>query len=155
GTPETAVKRLFDSLTPDQRTMICMPWEHPLRQKYGAKWKITEPTGEKIFNKSQQKTNRENFRGGTSENGYERFMKQMAEDYGGIGRYHIAIFGEPGRGKYEWVMTGRHLTIRCDGTFDDGTAFGGPIVYGHGTGDSQPGLPGNVFYYQTIKANEV
>ena len=29
------------------------------------------------------------------------------------------------------------------------------MVYGHGTGDSQKGLPGNVFYYQTLKANEV
>jgi hypothetical protein len=91
----------------------------------------------------------------TSGDGYERFMKQMAEDYGGIGRYHVAIFGEPGSGKFEWVMTGRHLTIRCDGMFDDGTAFGGPIVYGHGAGDGQQGLPGNVFYYQTLKANEV
>jgi hypothetical protein len=34
-------------------------------------------------------------------------------------------------------------------------AFGGPIVYGHGKGDSEKGLPGNVFYYQTKRANEV
>jgi hypothetical protein len=52
-------------------------------------------------------------------------------------------------------MTGRHVTIRCDGNFDDGRAFGGPMIYGHGTGDSMKGLPGNVFYYQTLRANEV
>src|SRR5437660_11561401 len=52
-------------------------------------------------------------------------------------------------------MTGRHMTLRCDGNFEDDTAFGGPMVYGHGTGDSKKGLPGNVFYYQTLKANEV
>src|SRR5262249_45524577 len=90
------------------------------------------------------------------EEGYERFLKQMQEDYGGFGKYHIAIFGKPAAGsKFQWVMTGRHMTLRCDGNFEDDTAFGGPMVYGHGTGDSQKGLPGNVFYYQTLKANEV
>ena len=80
----------------------------------------------------------------------------MLEDYGGFVHYHIAIFGKPGDGeKFQWVMSGRHMTIRDDGNFEDGTAFGGPMVYGHGTGDSQKGLPGNVFYYQTLKANEV
>jgi hypothetical protein len=44
---------------------------------------------------------------------------------------------------------------RDDGNSDDGTAFGGLMVYGHGAGDSQKGLPGNVFYYQTLRANEV
>jgi hypothetical protein len=80
----------------------------------------------------------------------------MKEDYGGFGHYHVAIFGKPGeKDKFQFVMTGRHVTIRDDGNFEDGTAFGGPMVYGHGTGDSQKGLPGNVFYYQTLKANEV
>src|SRR5204862_3024372 len=68
----------------------------------------------------------------------------------------IALFGKPGDASgFQWVMTGRHMTLRCDGNFEDGTAFGGPMVYGHGTGDSEKGLPGNVFYYQTLKANEV
>ena len=29
------------------------------------------------------------------------------------------------------------------------------MVYGHGTGNSRKGLPGNLFYYQTLRANEV
>jgi hypothetical protein len=152
---ETAVKRLYDSLSAEQKQTICFPWEHELRQKYGANWKITDPTVGEFFTNEQQETIREIFRGVTSGEGYERFVKQMSEDYGGFGKYHLAIFGQPGEGKFEWVMTGRHLTIRCDGNFSDGTAFGGPIVYGHGTGDSKPGLPGNVFYYQTLRANEV
>jgi hypothetical protein len=79
----------------------------------------------------------------------------MDEDYGGLGQYHVAIFGEPGSGQFEFEMTGRHLTIRADGDSVAGAAFGGPIIYGHGAGDSEKGLPGNVFYYQTQKANEV
>ena len=153
--PETDVKRLYDSLSAEQKQTICFPWQHELRTKYGANWAITKPSVAEFFSKEQQETIREIFRGVTSEEGYERFQKQMTEDYGGFGKYHVAIFGEPGTKQFEWVLTGRHMTIRCDGNFDDGTAFGGPIVYGHGTGDSKPGLPGNVFYYQTLKANEV
>jgi hypothetical protein len=155
GTPETAVKRLYDGLTEKQKAVICKPFDDPLRQKYGANWAITKPTISEFFTKDQQETIREIFRGCASEDGYHRFLKQMEEDYGGFGNYHIAIFGKPGDGKFQWVMTGRHMTIRDDGNFEDGTAFGGPMVYGHGTGDSQKGLPGNVFYYQTLKANEV
>jgi hypothetical protein len=33
----------------------------------------------------------------------------------------------------------------------ENTAFGGPIVYGHGEEDAQQ----NLFYYQTQQANEV
>src|SRR6266849_5822623 len=156
GTPETAVKRLYDGLTEAQRTVICKPFDDPLRQRYGANWAITKPTISEFFTKDQQETIREIFRGCTSGEGYERFLKQMEEDYGGFGQYHIAIFGKPGDSKpFQWVMTGRHMTIRDDGNFEDGTAFGGPMVYGHGTGDSLKGMPGNVFYYQTLKANEV
>ena len=126
-----------------------------LRTKYGANWAITKPSIAEFFSKDQQETVREIFRGVTSEDGYQRFMKQMKEDYGDFGKYHVAIFGEPGTKQFEWVLTGRHMTIRCDGNLEDGTAFGGPIVYGHGTGDGKQGLPGNVFYYQTQKANEV
>jgi hypothetical protein len=79
----------------------------------------------------------------------------MDDDSGGFGEYHVAVFGAPGSGQFEWEMTGRHLTIRADGDSVKGTAFGGPIIYGHGAGDSKKGLPGNVFYYQTQKANEV
>jgi hypothetical protein len=156
ATPETAVKRLYDSLNDKQKKVICKPFDDPLRQKYGANWAITKPTISEFFSKDQQETIREIFRGCTSEDGYQRFLKQMEEDYGGFGKYHVAIFGKPGEGeKFQWVMSGRHMTIRDDGNFEDGTAFGGPMVYGHGAGDSQKGLPGNVFYYQTLKANEV
>jgi len=91
----------------------------------------------------------------TSPEGYERFQKQMEDDAGGFGEYQVAVFGTPGSGEFEWEMTGRHLTIRADGDSVSNSAFGGPIVYGHGAGDGKKGLPGNVFYYQTLKANEV
>jgi len=152
---ETAVKRFYDSLTEAQRKVICFPFDHPLRKRINANWAITKPEIDEYFTKDQQAIIDEIFRGVTSPEGYERFLKQMDDDAGGFGKYHVAVFGTPGSGAFEWEMTGRHLTIRADGDSVANAAFGGPIVYGHGEGDSQKGLPGNVFYYQTKKANEV
>jgi len=152
--PETAVKRFYDTLSTDQKKEICFPFDHPLRTKINANWAITKPSIEE-YTAAQQAMIEEIFKGVASPEGYERFKKQMADDAGGIGDYHVAIFGTPGSGQFEWEMTGRHLTIRADGDSVSNVAFGGPIVYGHGEGDSKKGLPGNVFYYQTKKANEV
>jgi Protein of unknown function (DUF3500) len=151
---ETTVKRFHQTLTSDQKAKICLPWSDPKRTRINANWAITEPKIDD-FTKDQQKLVDEIFRGVTSPEGYDRFQKQMTDDDGGIGGYHVAIFGEPGSGQYEWVMTGRHLTIRADGDTTEGAAFGGPIIFGHGEGDSKKGLPGNVFYRHTKKANEV
>ena len=151
---ETAVKRFYDSLKDEQKKVICFPFDHKLRTKINANWAITKPTIDE-YTKEQQALVDEIFRSVTSPDGYERFQKQMEDDAGGFGEYHVAVFGTPGSGQFEWEMTGRHMTIRADGDSVDNVAFGGPIVYGHGEGDSKKGLPGNVFYYQTKKANEV
>lgn len=152
---ETAVKRLYDSLSNEQRQAICLPFDDPKRFRINANWSVTELSIGDDFTSAQQELIREIFRGVTSPDGYERFLRQMDEDAGGFEAYNIAIFGEPGSDRFEWEMTGRHLTIRADGNSVEGAAFGGPIVYGHGEGDGLKGLPGNVFYYQTQKANEV
>ena len=56
----------------------------------------------------------------------------MEDDAHGYGEQQsIAIFGQPGVDKFEFVMTGRHMTIRCDGNSAEHVAFGGPIFYGH------------------------
>jgi hypothetical protein len=75
----------------------------------------------------------------------------MFEDAGGIGEFSIAMFGTPGAGKFEWELTGRHLTLRADGDSVDNAAFGGPIIYGHGEEDPKK----NIYYSETKKANEV
>ena len=149
---ETAVKALYDSLNEKQKKEICFPFENELRHRINANWSITSPEiGGDFYTDDQRKLIDTIFRGVTSEDGYERFLRQMADDTGGFDRYHVAIFGKPGAEKFEWEMTGRHLTIRADGNSVDGMAFGGPIVYGHGEGNTGK----NLFHYQTKKANEV
>src|SRR5262249_44796321 len=65
---------------------------------------------------------------------------------------------EPGHEKFEWVLTGRHMTVRCDGSSVEGKAFGGPIFYGHaarGMFNEPADHPNNVYWYQAKRANEV
>lgn len=160
---ETMVTELYRSFTPDQKKILCFGFDDPLRKKVSANWDITKPAISELT-KVQQDIVAKIFQGLTSEDGLGRFKQQMEDDAGGLNAYHIAVFGEPGgvtkEGKptgFEFVLTGRHATMRADGNTVDGAAFGGPIVYGHDPGgfDETAEHPGNVFWYQAKRANEV
>ena len=63
------------------------------------------------------------------------------------------FFGEPKDGeKYAWVFTGHHMTLRADGDFMDGAAWGGPMYYGHSPNGY---AKNNVFNFQTQSVLEV
>lgn len=150
---ESAVGRFYESLSDEQRQTICFAFDHDLRNRISANWAITKPEiGDDFYSDAQRSLIDDIVRGVTSEDGYERLQKQMEDDMpNGKNGYHVAVFGTPGSGKFEWELTGRHLTLRADGDSVDGMAFGGPIVYGHGEPDTKK----NLFHYQTKKANEV
>jgi hypothetical protein len=156
---ETYVKQLHDSLTPAQKQIVLFPFDHEKRSYVSNNWNIVDENAGAIgtlYNRDQQELIRQILKGVTSEDGYERFQKQMKEDGGGFEKYTCAIFGRPGQDKFEWVMTGRHLTIRADGNSVENTAFGGPIFYGHAvTFDEKPDHPGNVWWHQARLANDV
>jgi hypothetical protein len=152
STAETAVGRFHASLTDAQKKVVCLPFNHELRNRINANWHITEPlVGDDFYTASQRELIDQIVRGVTSDDGYQRLQKQMDDDSGGIDAYSVALFGDPAEGGFEWELTGRHLTLRADGNSVANAAFGGPIVYGHGEED--PGE--NLFHYQTKQANEV
>lgn len=149
---ETVVQKFYASLSSAQRQTICFPFDHESRTKINANWAVTPPKIiDDFYTADQQRMIAEVFRGVTSDDGHERFLKQTEEDDGGFDQYHVAVFGEPGSGKFQFALTGRHLTIRADGDSVPGAAFGGPIVYGHGEEDPAA----NLFHYQTKRVNEV
>jgi hypothetical protein len=163
-TPESLVKKLYDSLKPDQKEDICFAWDYAddrglLRTHVSNNWHITPEeyaVGGKFFNGDQQDIIRQIFLDLYNPDWHERIFKQLQDDAGGYGKHQtIAIFGKPGDEKFEFVMTGRHLTIRCDGNSSEHVAFGGPIFYGHAAQgfNEQPDHPGNVFWPQALKAN--
>jgi hypothetical protein len=148
---ETTVARLYASLTEAQKPLAAFPFTDERATKTSANWHIVPQKIGEFYTVEQQRMIHEILRGVTSEEGYDRFIRQMKDDDGDFNNFSCALFGEPGKGKFEWVMTGRHLTIRADGNNMPDAVFGGPIVYGHGAEDRKA----NVFYYQTQVANEV
>lgn len=156
---ETLVKTLYDSLDDQQRAAICFPFDHKLRLRVENNWNITK-TKVEDFSKDQQGMIREIFMGLHSPE-YARQVYEQVEWDSGLdgfeGGSSIAIFGEPGTGKFEFVLTGRHCTRRCDGDSVEGAAFGGPIFYGHAAKsfNEGPAHEDNVYWFQAKRANEV
>lgn len=156
---ETLVATLFKSISEEQRPKLCFPWDHPLRVKVDNNWMINKPQNE-LLNADQRAMVREIFLGLHSPEYAEKVLGQVVGDSEG-GTFDdstsIALFGEPGSGKFEFVLTGRHCTRRCDGDSLEGAAFGGPIFYGHAAEgfNEKPDHPGNIYWYQAKRANEV
>ncbi len=128
---ETAVARLFGSLSDAQKARLVFPSDHPLRRVALDDWKVTE-TAIGDLTADQRATCREILRGICSAEGLDRVDRVMNDDGGGFASYHVALFGEPeGDRPFEWLMTGPHLTIRADGRRDGVASSGGPWFFGH------------------------
>lgn len=161
---ESLVKTLYDSMTPKQKEENCFEWDHKdpkrglLRTFVANNWTIN---GNHIhgdyYTKDQQAIIRGIFEDLIRPDWHARVDKQLEDDAGGFGvQQSLAIFGKPGEGKFEMVMTGRHMTMRCDGNSEQHVAFGGPIFYGHAPEDSEgPKHTGNSYWEQAVAANRV
>jgi hypothetical protein len=159
GKSETLVATLYKSFTEAQRKALCFAWDNPLRTEVDNNWHVTDQHIGKFLTADQNQMVKEIFLGLHSPEYAETVYKQVEHDSGkaGFGDSSIALFGEPGSGKFEFVLTGRHCTRRCDGDSTGGAAFGGPIFYGHAAEsfNEQPHHPGNVYWFQAKRANEV
>src|SRR5712692_8372188 len=156
GSSETLVSTLYGSLSPEQKGKIAFPFDHPLRSKVDNNWMITPFKISEFFTADQQAMIDEIFRGLHNPEFIDKVMYHIQEDGGGLGHYSAALFGKPGTGAFEFVLTGRHCTVRCDGDSAHGSAFGGPIFYGHASqnfNEKQDHLK-NVYWYQARRAND-
>ena len=164
-TPESLVKLLYESFTPGQKEKVCFAWDHEddsrglLRTYVNPNWMITEQelNGE-FYTADQRAMVRAIVEGMISPEFNERFHKQQKDDSGAFGNdAAIALFGVPDSGKFEFVLSGRHTTLRCDGDSAEHVAFGGPIFYGHAAEgfDEKPDHPGNVYWPQAVEANKL
>jgi len=164
---ETAVKGLYDSLTDEQKKVMCFDWDYK-HKRYGLlrtfvsnNWQITpKHIKSDFYTKKQQQIIHDIFKGIINPEWYKKFLKQLSDDTGGKpwgADQSIAMFGQPGGDKFEFVMTGRHMTIRADGHSRNHVAFGGPIFYGHAASGftEKPNHPGNVFWPQAVMANKI
>jgi hypothetical protein len=163
---ETLVAQLHSSLSEQQKKAICFGFDHPLRQKVDNNWFITEQRIGEVLKPDQQDLVRQIFMSMHSDEYAKRVFDQVEHDGGGPGTFKecaVALFGEPdksgdgSKAKFEFVLTGRHCTRRCDGNSVAGAAFGGPIFYGHAAEgfNEKPNHPGNAYWFQALRANEV
>jgi hypothetical protein len=166
---ETAVLALYNSLNDNQKRSVCFTWDHTettgnaprglLRTHTSNNWQITQPTvASDFYTRAQQTIIHDIFKGIIHPDWHARITRQLMEDNNGRpwgSAQSIAIFGTPGTDQFEFVMTGRHMTIRCDGNSTPHMAFGGPIFYGHAASGANEtvGHPGNVFWDQARRAN--
>ena len=151
GPAEALVKELFSGMSDDQKKKVCRPYDNKDRLTCNPNHALDKPIGE-VYTKTQQELIEKILRAMSS--GDELSWKQITR--GGtwdasksFDRTGANIFGDPLKGKFAFLFTGHHITLRCDGEPTDGVAFGGPIYYGHtpnGYSDT------NVFSYQTKQA---
>jgi Protein of unknown function (DUF3500)/TAT (twin-arginine translocation) pathway signal sequence len=167
---EQALVALYATLTDMQKRTVCFDWDYTqtgegnrglLRSHVSNNWQITQPHIDSDFYTREQKAILfDIFKGIIHPDWHTRVQRQLRDDTNGRpwgAAQSIAIFGRPGSDKFEFVMTGRHMTIRCDGNTTPNVAFGGPIFYGHAaSGNNETtGHPGNVFWQQAQRANFV
>ncbi len=165
STPESFVKQLYESMSAQQKKDVCFAWDYVekerglLRTRLENNWKITTPSiKSSYYTADQQHLIRKIFEGMTNPEWHERWDKQLKGDVGGFGQNQsLAIFGEPGTDKFEFVLASRHMTLRCDGNSAEHVAFGGPILYAHEGEDTfeEPNHPSNVFWHQAQAANKL
>ncbi|MGE0610443.1 MAG: twin-arginine translocation signal domain-containing protein, partial [Pirellulales bacterium] len=113
---ETAVKLLYDSLNEAQKKEVCYEWDFQdpkrghLRTRISNNWHINDRVIDSDFYTNDQKRIiRDIFEGIYHPDWHARLDQQLKDDAGGYGKsQNIAIFGQPGSDKFEFVMTGRH-----------------------------------------------
>jgi len=153
---EVLVKELFAGLSDDQKKIACFPWTDRRRTSLDPNKSIATPIG-KIYTKTQKELVERIIKAMCSgEEGWRQISRNdgknvwdASHSFDNVGAH---IFGDPLKDKFAFMVTGHHLTIRCDGDSDEGPAFGGPIYYGHTpNGWSER----NLFYYHTKAAMSV
>ena len=130
---ETLVTTLYKSLTPEQKPKIAFPFDHPLRSKVDNNWHIMPMKSARSSSPDQQAMIEEIFRGLHNPEFVDKVIAHMEEDTRASAWRIIRspCSASPAPGAFEFVLTGRHCTARCDGDSVEGAAFGGPIFYGH------------------------
>jgi len=156
---ESLIFELYASLNEQQKAKIQMPFDDgpkgaPTRMgMYNAALKNGK-IGD-VYTKAQQELLEKIVKSMTSgEQGYRCISRNGTWDASGAftncGAY---FFGEPAQGKkYAWLFCGHHMTLRADGDFMDGAAWGGPMYYGHSPNGY---VPANVFNFQTKQVLEL
>jgi hypothetical protein len=132
-TMQSLAVELFTSLTPDQRKIAVLPYDDPEKdaQQYTGGPRPGVPM--KQLDARQRALAMSLIKRFTSDYGAKKCDAIAAEDAdeGGMDKYFVAFFGEPGEGKtYAWRIAEHHLTlVHVDVEKGEPARFG-PILLG-------------------------
>ena len=84
GSSETLVATLYTSLSPEQKTKIVFPFDHPLRSKVDNNWHIVPQKIGAFFTADQQAMIEEIFRGLHNPDFVDQVLAHMKEDDHGL-----------------------------------------------------------------------
>lgn len=156
GPAEGLVKELFAGLSDAQKKQVVYDYNDPKRTQINPNRSIGVPIG-KAYSKTQAELVERIIKAMCSgDAGWKQISRDdgksqwdASNEFGNVGAH---IFGDPSQGKFAFLLTGHHLTIRCDGDSEVGPAWGGPIYYGHSpNGWSER----NLFHYQSKAVKSV
>jgi hypothetical protein len=147
-TAEELIKELYAGMSDDQKKAVVLPIAAPGRMKiYNAA--IGKKIGEAYTKPQQELVGRIIRSIASGEEGWNQLSRSGTWDGSkAFENCGANLFGDVS-GKFTWVFTGHHLTIRCDGDTEEGVAFGGPLYYGHSPNGY---AERNLFNYQTKSA---
>lgn len=150
-TAEELIRELYGSLSPDQKIAVILPMDSTDRLKFHNK-ALGKKIGEAYTKPQQELLVRILKALSSGEEGWRQISRDGTWDASkAFENCGANLFGDL-QGKYTWVFSGHHLTLRCDGNTEEGPAFGGPLYYGHSpNGYSER----NLFNYQTKSALSV
>lgn len=166
GDAEDLVREFAATLGSAQRAEIVHDYDHAdatrglLRTFVTNHWQVTRPpVRSAFFTGPQQALIHAIFRALLSEWAYPRVLRQLEDDCLGHpwgADQSVALLGDPDGGPFQFLFTGRHVTLRADGGSDPRVAFGGPVFYAHTVGSyvERPDHPGNVYWHEAVAASE-
>ncbi len=156
---ESLIKELYASLSETQKKEQVYAYNHKDENNLARNGMYNAPYGDRKIGEHYSKPQQElidrilkAMTGG--EEGYVKITRggrfDNSKNLQGCG---ATFFGNAtDENKYCFMFTSHHLTIRCDGNSEPGTAFAGPLYYGHSADGYSTG---NVFHYQTRQVHEL
>jgi hypothetical protein len=152
---EALIKELFTGLKDDQKKAVAKAYDTSkagalVRRVVNPNRALDQQIG-KVYTKAQIELLEKIVKSlSNGDDGYRRISRGGTWDASGkFENCGADFFGDPTSGKWAFLFTGHHLTMRCDGNSEEGAAFGGPFYYGH---TPHGYSSGNIFFYQTKSA---
>ena len=153
--------QVHSGLSATAKKQACFAFDHPLRQVHNrGLWLGGASVNAATLNWDARRALSTLLRQQLSPEGFERLLSQYPSRISGVNYLNLLLFGAPGEGPWQMLLSGIHLNLRVASQIPDsaafgGPAFGGPVVYGDQRGNERDGLPGNVFRYQMQTAHQL